>query len=189
MKLWEKLSVPRLSPIRVRKSGTESFDTYTVHDDWLVQNGTSFHYVTLRLLLSDPEYIEVKDVSEITEAIQKKGELIDSVAQKVQLTLFISGPMSGLPGYNRNAFYAAEIFLKKQGYPFVYRNPASLPDGKEYREYINICLEWLSQSDMIYMLKGWQLSKGSLLEHQYARNVGLIVAYEEGAENECYQVH
>lgn len=52
--------------------------------------------------------------------------------------IYIAGPMSGLPGFNRPAFHRAAAHIVRRGN--VALNPAILPDGLEQVEYMDICL-------------------------------------------------
>lgn len=50
--------------------------------------------------------------------------------------IYIAGPMSGLPGFNRPAFHRAAAHIVRRGN--VALNPAILPDGLEQAEYVDI---------------------------------------------------
>lgn len=97
--------------------------------------------------------------------------------------IYISGPMTGLPNFNYPKFNAVAAKLRAQGHR-VY-NPAEFPhDGDledfplrmAFASYCNfICLE----ADTIYMLDGWEKSKGATVEHSLARVCGLDVVQGE----------
>ena len=42
-------------------------------------------------------------------------------------------------------------------------------------------LSWLVDCDIIMMLKGWQHSRGAILERMIAWELGIEIWYEEGA--------
>lgn len=90
--------------------------------------------------------------------------------------VYIAGPMTGLPEFNKSAFHAKADELREEG--FTVLNPAILPDGLEHHEYMQICLPMVQVSDAIYMLSGWESSKGALMEHDLAMDIGLSVTYE-----------
>lgn len=96
--------------------------------------------------------------------------------------IYISGKISGLsrPEYMSH-FAKAEDELKMQG--MIPINPAkvgdSMPSGLTWELYMNISLELLYMCRKIFMLKGWQTSKGSCIEHQYAVASGYEIFYEE----------
>jgi hypothetical protein len=64
--------------------------------------------------------------------------------------VYIAGPMSGLPNFNRAAFNHSHFHLWSS---HIVLNPARLPDGLIQAEYMDICLSMLRCADAIYMLK------------------------------------
>lgn len=92
------------------------------------------------------------------------------------MTIYIAGPMSGLPGYNLKAFYAAETRLLAEGWKVL--NPAKIGEMPDYAMYWPINAAMLDGSDAIYMLRGWEKSPGAQLEHDCARRLGLKVFYQ-----------
>lgn len=105
--------------------------------------------------------------------------------------IYVAGPMRGYPAFNFPAFHEASARLRGEGW-FVF-SPAEADleqDGfdnstgsniKSMRHYLKRDTEMLLASDAIYMLKGWENSKGATLEKLMAEYVGLNVIYE-GAE-------
>ncbi|MBR2562813.1 MAG: DUF4406 domain-containing protein [Eubacterium sp.] len=94
------------------------------------------------------------------------------------MKVYISGAISADPFYQRK-FEKAQIALKDEGYEVV--NPAVVHgEGlmNTYKEYMDAGLEMLKDCDAIYMLSDWYKSKGSRTEHQYAKAVGLWIAYQ-----------
>jgi hypothetical protein len=90
---------------------------------------------------------------------------------------FLSGGMTGMPEYNRPAFYVAEFILKQFG--FEVKNPARLDEtGKTYDDLLAESLELLKKCDAVYMLRGWENSKGANVEHQYAIDHDLAIYYQ-----------
>ena len=89
--------------------------------------------------------------------------------------IYIAGAITNDQNYESH-FDRAEQYLKEQGYIPI--NPIE-PWGLEYKEYIDISLAKLKYCDGIYMLKGWNESKGAVLEHLYAQTIGLKIMYEE----------
>lgn len=96
------------------------------------------------------------------------------------MKVFISGPMSGKPNFNREAFFKAQMELEKHGYSVW--NPAWLayPSDTEFTKDDMHIIDFaaLRRCDAIYMLKGWKHSTGSQEEHKYAVARGLMVMYE-----------
>lgn len=83
--------------------------------------------------------------------------------------VYLAGPMTGIPDYNRNAFFAAEKQLQDMGYTVL--NPAYTPDGLEYDDYLSIGFAMLDCSDAIVLLRGWERSEGAALELQRAKSM------------------
>jgi hypothetical protein len=104
-------------------------------------------------------------------------------------SIYIAGPMSGIPEFNFPAFFAAEDRLSQEGW--VVFNPAK----KEHEEPLKACgsfatgdvdalsekangfdfkasylwdIEHVIKSDAIYMLKGWEKGAGARGEHAVA---------------------
>lgn len=96
------------------------------------------------------------------------------------MKVFISGPMSGKPNDNVEAFHNAEVELKRRGYSVW--NPAwqQFSDDTDFtREDIHdIDLRALEKCDAIYMLDGWEGSNGARVEYSHARALGKKIMYE-----------
>lgn len=90
--------------------------------------------------------------------------------------IYISGPITGTDHY-QEAFKKAEEELGKEGFETV--NPASvfqaLPDGMEYEEIMAVDLCLLNMCSSIYMLEGWEKSRGANREYGYALAKGMRI--------------
>lgn len=92
--------------------------------------------------------------------------------------IYVAGPMRGYPELNFPAFYEATDGLKEEGW--VVLNPAETPMGlKSPKAYLLIDLMMLAEADAIYMMKGWEDSKGACLEHAWAEVLGIEIFYED----------
>ncbi|MQB55041.1 DUF4406 domain-containing protein [Rahnella sp. RcJ3] len=89
------------------------------------------------------------------------------------MKVYIAGPMTGLPHFNRPAFKRAAINLSFEKH--VPLNPAILPDGLTEADYMAIGLTMLQRAEAIYLLTGWQFSAGARAEHALALKLGLEV--------------
>uniref|UniRef100_UPI003A94B0BD DUF4406 domain-containing protein n=1 Tax=Salmonella enterica TaxID=28901 RepID=UPI003A94B0BD len=89
------------------------------------------------------------------------------------MIVYIAGPMTGLPDFNRAAFHSASDFLIKSDQTVL--NPASLPDGLAERDYMAIGLSMLNAADCIYLLRGWEKSAGARTELALAEKLGLLI--------------
>ena len=100
------------------------------------------------------------------------------------MSVYISGPMSGLPNYNYGAFFAAENLLKSQGKEVL--NPAKHFGGDQGRprsEYIRADVAvLLRKATAIYMLPGWQNSADARLEREIAIQLEYDITYAPDAE-------
>ncbi len=94
---------------------------------------------------------------------------------------YISGPMTGLPDYNKKAFDKAERFLQCVGHKTV--NPHDITNRlgeTTYEEYLKAdIIEMLTKCNAIYMLKGFEQSKGAKLELEIAKACGLNVMFDK----------
>lgn len=93
------------------------------------------------------------------------------------MKVFISGPMRNKPDSNKEAFFDAEYKLKRLGYSVF--NPAWCQYGvvTEFTADDMHAVDFaaLERCDAIYMLKGWQYSKGARAEYFYAKAHGLKI--------------
>jgi len=94
------------------------------------------------------------------------------------MKIYISGPMTGIEIFNMPAFIDAEAKLQKEGHTVL--SPAILPVSKEisHEEYMVIDLAMLSICDAIYLLDGWEESKGAKIEYEHAWKANKLVFYE-----------
>ena len=58
-------------------------------------------------------------------------------------------------------------------------NPAWLPKGLDTNRYMPVCLAMVDAADAIYMMNGWEDSRGARLEKAYAEYQDKLVLYEE----------
>ena len=91
------------------------------------------------------------------------------------MVVYIAGPVTGLPENNRPAFYAAAAMLKSAEGVTAVLNPATLPATLPDKSYMPICMAMLEQSDAVYMLNGWEKSKGARAERLYAKRQSKLV--------------
>lgn len=89
------------------------------------------------------------------------------------MKVYISGPISGLP-YEKveKAFSKAEIRLQEQGYEVVNPLNNGLPRESTWNEHMRADIKLLLDCDAIYMLNGWEYSKGASLEYDLAIDLG-----------------
>ena len=102
-------------------------------------------------------------------------------------TIYIAGPMAGLTGLNYPAFYNAETKLMKAGWRVV--NPARFDavfnvynEGIEGKMLNAVCeseLAAIPHLNAIYLLKGWESSKGARRELKVALEHNLEIIIEK----------
>jgi hypothetical protein len=93
------------------------------------------------------------------------------------MKVYIAGPMTGMSGFNRRAFFKAAEKIAAAGH--VPLNPAVLPDGLSEADYMRVCVSMLQCADKILMLPGWQKSRGAIAEHGLAIKLGLDILLQE----------
>lgn len=91
------------------------------------------------------------------------------------MRVYLSGPMTGLPELNFPQFHHYANWLRERGYEVV--NPAELNPDKtmSWEQCMKTDIKALCDCDAIYLLPGWQNSKGAHLELHIAHRLGLKV--------------
>ena len=88
--------------------------------------------------------------------------------------LYLCGPMTGLPEFNRPAFHAAAAELRAAGYHV--ENPADLPAGWTWHVYMRIGLKRMLDCSGVAVLPGGVgQSAGANKEVDVAQTVGIEV--------------
>jgi len=91
-------------------------------------------------------------------------------------SIYVAGPMSGLPDLNYPEFNRAAKALRALGYHV--ENPAENPAPAcgSWQGYMRLAIAQLVQCDEIHMLRGWSQSKGAKIERELAGHLGLVVS-------------
>lgn len=100
------------------------------------------------------------------------------------MTVYLSGPISGIKDGNWAAFEKAErIMIGIVGTGNVV-NPHKLHHlaGAQWIDYMKTDIKALLKCDAIYMLPGWEDSKGALIEHGIAHGLGYVI-YQAGGKS------
>lgn len=106
--------------------------------------------------------------------------------------VYIAGPMTGYKNYNFFAFDKAKSDLQSQGWNVI--SPADIDRAHGFDPTIKGMSHDLSASDLgamlardimaisdcdaIYMLDGWEPSKGANIEYLFAHIIGIDILYE-----------
>lgn len=104
-------------------------------------------------------------------------------------TIYVAGPMRGLPEFNFPAFYAAETYLESMGWKVLSPARADNENGFDEKatkevtremmtEFVMRDADMLTKSDAIYLLDGWEHSRGAKGEKSIAEWIGLDVIYQ-----------
>ena len=99
--------------------------------------------------------------------------------------IYIAGPMTGIEDLNRAEFQKAvdSIWETSKGFTFGF-NPHQAGDMLGWTEktppseIASVLLGDLIDCDAIYMLRGWENSKGARAEHAVAAWIGLEIKYQ-----------
>lgn len=90
--------------------------------------------------------------------------------------IYISGPISGLPLETvYNNFTNAEVNLLEKGYKVVNPFNNGLPTTATWEEHMRADLKLLLDCDAIYMLEGWEKSRGARIEYALAVDLKMVV--------------
>ncbi|MBQ6409741.1 DUF4406 domain-containing protein [Candidatus Saccharibacteria bacterium] len=96
-------------------------------------------------------------------------------------TVYLSGPMTGLPDYNRAAFNMRAEAFKALGYTVL--NPAEISvthgTDKAYSFYLKRALRMMLSADVVYVFGSWYKSTGVRLELQVAGMLDMPVVFEQ----------
>lgn len=104
---------------------------------------------------------------------------ISDPSAKTIKRVYVAGPMSGLPNFNKDAFAAAAHQLNQLGFTAVnpFRdddvNGDELAKGKTYESILAQSLSLLLTCDAIYLLDGWEKSHGAQIEYHLAQHQGI----------------
>ena len=104
------------------------------------------------------------------------------------MLIYISGKITDNENY-QSEFQKAEQWLMLKGHTPI--NPAKIAlilPKLDYAQLMKVDYSLLEMCDAIFMLGGWQESKGACAELSYAKSLGKKVLYqkyfERGQENE-----
>lgn len=96
---------------------------------------------------------------------------------------YLSGPITGVDGYMER-FNECERGIRKNFHWSVI-NPArvngEMPDDTSYEEFMEMSVTMMKMCDCIFLMSGWENSKGARFEREYAVIRGMDI-YEERAD-------
>ena len=100
---------------------------------------------------------------------------------RIPHTVYVSGPISHTPNH-MNDFKSAVEFLKDGGHRVLDPLDIKVPQGNLSKEdewvyYMKEAIKLLMDADCIYMLEGWEASKGALLERDLSKELRIPIYY------------
>lgn len=111
---------------------------------------------------------------------QQDSRCIVSVLKHIQAhqsgkRVYLSGPMNGLPEFNYPAFNDKASELRARGWHV--ENPAEnpAPPCGAWNMYMRMALWQLLSCEAIYLLPGWENSRGACVEYSIAQTLGMEV--------------
>ena len=95
--------------------------------------------------------------------------------------VYISGAIAGMDlKERREAFAQAAERIARMGLRPVNPFDNGVPQEAHWREHMRADIRMLLTCQYIYMLRGWEQSKGAKLEHDVATSCGLrVLLYEQ----------
>lgn len=121
---------------------------------------------------------DVKEYFAVNGQYDKQGILVEQYNPSTLRKVYISGPITGTKDYlEKFEDIETALVLIHKGVEVI--NPAkvnaNLPESTTWEEYMRMSLCMLSMCDGIYMMEGWQQSRGANLEYAYAKGMGITV--------------
>lgn len=110
-------------------------------------------------------------------------EMARFVWRATKMRVYISGPITGIKDFEERFLKAESEIREKYGNDGIeVINPCKvnylMPVNTSWQQYMDVTLQCLRGCDLIYMLHGWQNSKGAQIEKLYAEGSGMRVVYE-----------
>jgi hypothetical protein len=91
--------------------------------------------------------------------------------------IYLSGPITGVPDY-QDRF--GQIACRAEIFGHTVIDPSVETAGLTPKDYMRISIARLEAADEVWLLPGWQNSKGATIEKLYAEYIGLPIKEIEG---------
>lgn len=89
--------------------------------------------------------------------------------------LYISGAITNNPEYKKQ--FTDKYYELQDNY--IVLHPLMINANLSWKEYMKIDLAMISVCDVVYMMKGWESSRGAKIEHFFAQMNGISIIYED----------
>ena len=95
------------------------------------------------------------------------------------MRIYVAGPMTGYPDLNFPAFHAAAAALRAQGHHV--ENPAEINAAHkaQWLDCMRMDIARLVTCDAVYLLPGWEKSRGAKVEHGLALGLGFQIFHAQ----------
>lgn len=102
----------------------------------------------------------------------RDGDLVARVPR-----IYVAGPMTGLPKQNFPVFHAAAAMLRGKGAHV--ENPAEIvmPPDADWYDCMRRDIPRLLTCDTLFLLPGWEASRGANVEYKLAQDLGMTIIY------------
>ena len=98
--------------------------------------------------------------------------------------VYISGPITGLRNDKyRDKFREADQKLHEEGHYAIDPSVFGKPGQRSWDYYMRVAIPELCKCDAIYMLEGWEQSKGARLERHIAQQLGMEIRDQASEDN------
>lgn len=98
-----------------------------------------------------------------------------------KLTIYVAGPIANTTDYHERFAAGCEALYRIGHEPVnpLLINPNVANTIETWRECMKMDIKALLDCDGIYMLRGWQKSKGATLEKHIAETLGMVVLFQD----------
>ena len=119
--------------------------------------------------------------------LKHKAEKAEERKQKrtMKQRVYISGPITGDPdAWTR--FHNAEGMKVKEGFDVMNPFDNGVNEGSSWDEHMIADIRMLMLCDSIFMLKGWQSSRGARIEFKIAEEMGMNILFESYQDHQRF---
>jgi nucleoside 2-deoxyribosyltransferase len=101
--------------------------------------------------------------------------------KKMRNSIYVSGPITNTANHVKEFKTAVEYLKDQGGKPLdplqIKPSHKVLSESEEWNYYMKEAIKMLMEADSIYMLDGWEGSRGARIEHLLAQELNIPVYY------------